>query len=1134
MPTPPQYTTVWFSLALVAILGAVAFQLSQSPAPSSPPLSTTTPPAPSRPASPPPSLDAFTASNLGMLTIPTPSGPAQPLTVEQLDVAVHVQGRLARTQVTQVFRNHTAHQTEGTYTFTLPEGASISRLAMDVEGVMTEGELVERERARRIYESIVNKRKDPALLEWQGGNRFKTRIFPIPAHGTKTVVLAYDQLLPRRGDTTRYTYSLPRLEGAGATSPIPRFGFTLTSDRAGTLTRADARYDISIHEDIAGYSALDFHPNGPLTLHFVHGQPDSQLLTTRDRGERFFLIDHVPRVAPVSGAPRDLVIALDTSAGIGEVEAARAREVALALMAKRHQSAQVRVVMGDLTIARCPGPLRATDTLQAKACMEARPIAGATDLWRLLEAATESALETGRPTSVVLLTDGVATTGELDGEALRERLAARVEGREVTLHTVAIGHDPDEDLLTLLAQRGGGHSVRMTPATPVAATVETLSPLFDAPLVREITATVVEGEVEGLTPERPLNQHRTQPQAFMGRLKSPRAVIEIRGTYAGRPVSERFVIEAPDQQGGLLRGFWARAWIADMERRAVERRDVVATSLRYGVMSRATSFLVLENQQSYDRFQITRRKQAERDQQQGRRATLQRSRDLARLVENKTILKTVETRGPGGSLVDALSGGENGPAPFRGKKAGGEEGRFGDPETDGEMVDKIDVTKIGLQRSLGANTPGSGALKNLFGDSFDARMNVAMSGEGNELMVGRGGSGLRRSGTGLGGGGGEGIGRIHGQGKVDTGGGPAAPKARVTLSATEVSHPERLNEAATRTVIFRRRSAIRSCFEREASLTRGLLTVQFTVNALGRVESIQETHSPPEMARAGECATRRMKGWRFPKPDGGSAEVTQRFAFERDVAVVAKTREQQIAAVKAERRGDMGDPSLIEALYHLNRATDPALAERILSEVVEFAPHEPTLRARYAHLLEYTVKRPVAACEQLALKAQLAPRERNVFLQMMDLRRDGPNINKEPIQRCVVDGVRKLPVHRDVSLILTWEDPEADIDLHVHEPGGEEVWYHHKRSASGGLLYHDVLNGFGPEIYVLADGPFGEYKVDVIYYGGRGNPVRGTLTVLRDAGTPQETMEVKRFVLRRPQDKRRVHTFTVTPRPANP
>ena len=100
-----------------------------------------------------------------------------------------------------------------------------------------------------------------------------------------------------------------------------------------------------------------------------------------------------------------------------------------------------------------------------------------------------------------------------------------------------------------------------------------------------------------------------------------------------------------------------------------------------------------------------------------------------------------------------------------------------------------------------------------------------------------------------------------------------------------------------------------------------------------------------------------------------------------------------------------------------------------------------------------------------------------------------------------------------VSLILTWEDPSVDVDLHIREVGGEHVWYRSRESKHGGLLYYDITDGFGPEIYTLGAGPAGAYKLSVVYFRGSTKDVRGTLTVLRNAGSAQETRRDIPFVL---------------------
>lgn len=114
-----------------------------------------------------------------------------PLEVTFHRVDVTISEQTARTAVDQEFRNPTNQRLEGFYIFPIPKGAHIDSFSMDVDGKMTEAELLDADKARKIYEDIVRRAKDPALLEYAGRDAFKVRIFPIEPRGTKRVENVY-------------------------------------------------------------------------------------------------------------------------------------------------------------------------------------------------------------------------------------------------------------------------------------------------------------------------------------------------------------------------------------------------------------------------------------------------------------------------------------------------------------------------------------------------------------------------------------------------------------------------------------------------------------------------------------------------------------------------------------------------------------------------------------------------------------------------------------------------------------------------------------------------------------------------------------------------------------------------------
>jgi hypothetical protein len=132
-----------------------------------------------------------------------------PMRMSALDIDVTVIGNIATTRMEMRFFNGMNRILEGQLYFPLGEGQSVSGFAMDVNGELRDGVIVEKAKGRQVFESTVRQQIDPGLLEWTKGNNFKARIYPIPANGYKTVVISYEQeLIPGKAGNL---YQLPLL-----------------------------------------------------------------------------------------------------------------------------------------------------------------------------------------------------------------------------------------------------------------------------------------------------------------------------------------------------------------------------------------------------------------------------------------------------------------------------------------------------------------------------------------------------------------------------------------------------------------------------------------------------------------------------------------------------------------------------------------------------------------------------------------------------------------------------------------------------------------------------------------------------------------------------------------------------------
>jgi len=237
------------------------------------------------------------------------------------------------------------------------------------------------------------------------------------------------------------------------------------------------------------------------------------------------------------------------------------------------------------------------------------------------------------------------------------------------------------------------------------------------------------------------------------------------------------------------------------------------------------------------------------------------------------------------------------------KKAGGEEGKFGDPNIDpkvvskvplmdGKMVERIDPRQVGLTKLLTENLGQMDAVAEVLkGDmgAMTSKLAVAMGGEGSEFVLGHGSGGMGFTGDGTGGGG-DGAGRIMGMGDIDTGGGHGVKaglgdkgKKRVgNLTLSGSTSQGFCKKGNIESVVRRRAGAIRACYEQRLQVNKdlkGKISIRWTIDAEGSVSAASATVDTMGDAESTNCVLRTLRRMKFEKPEGGVCVVQWPFVF---------------------------------------------------------------------------------------------------------------------------------------------------------------------------------------------------------------------------------------------------------------
>jgi Ca-activated chloride channel family protein len=375
--------------------------------------------------------------------LPPPPRVYAPLEVVYHYVNVKIDGQIATTAVDQEFYNPNPQQLEGTYLFPVPRGAQIDKFTMDIGGKMVEAELLPAAKARQIYEDIVRKAKDPALLEYADRDVFKVRIFPIEPNGKKRVKLAYTQVLKAEGGLVNYTYPLNTEKFSAKPIKTVSIKVEIAGDRPlKSIYSPSHPVDIKRHgpsRATVGFETTDARPDTDFALYFAPEKDELGVnLVAHKVGDEdgYFLLLASPGMETKDKkvVPKDVAFVLDTSGSMAGKKLEQARKALLFCVENLNRddrfeivrfSTEVEPLFDKLVTATDANRDRANDFIK-----ELKPIGGTAIDEALKKAlALQTDRDDSRPFVVIFLTDGRPTIGTTDEEQIVAGVKRANEGR---------------------------------------------------------------------------------------------------------------------------------------------------------------------------------------------------------------------------------------------------------------------------------------------------------------------------------------------------------------------------------------------------------------------------------------------------------------------------------------------------------------------------------------------------------------------------------------------------------------------------------------------------------------------------------------------------------------------------------
>jgi Ca-activated chloride channel homolog len=510
---------------------------------------------------------------------------SKPLEMSEVDVDVRIVGQIAETRMTMTFYNPQSRNMAGDLFFPLPEGATVSGYALDIQGKMVDGVVVGKDKARQVFEKEVRKGIDPGLVEWVKGNNFKTRVFPIPPKGTRTIMVRYVTQLVR--DKSGPNYQLPlnfrdavgkfhlRVEVVKPVAPpkveggeLANFEFAAWRDSfvAETTLEKQRLIDdltVAIPDTRAAAVRVEKAPDGNHYFYARMARP-SLLLSGSD--------DAAKRVA----------LYWDATGSMDGVDRAKELKVLEALF-KRLGDVTVELVlfrneMGKGRLFKIKGG----DPSKLLAALKAVDYDGGTQMGALKSLKK-------KPAFYILCSDGLSNFGKEEPPRFNAPIFALGPNAQT-----------NHSFLRFLALRSGGTYFNLT-QLEVAVVAKAIGKKPFSYLKTE----VVKGQLEGIYPSVP--QPMPGDLFIAGRLVSKSATIRIHfGMAGGDSDSKEFVVEqAGAPELAVLRIFWAQKKVEELMIFPEKNEDaLLETGQEYGLVTQGTSLMVLERLDQYVEHRI--------------------------------------------------------------------------------------------------------------------------------------------------------------------------------------------------------------------------------------------------------------------------------------------------------------------------------------------------------------------------------------------------------------------------------------------------------------------------------------------------------------------------------------------------
>ncbi|MCL2183870.1 MAG: DUF2135 domain-containing protein [Chitinispirillia bacterium] len=1056
--------------------------------------------------------------------------------LQSLDISVEVTGNIASTRYTMVFRNKTNRILEGELTFPLPDGRTVTHYALDINGKMREAVPVEKARAAQVFEEIQRRQVDPGLLERVEGNNFRTRIYPIPAKGSRTISIGYEEELSLEKESLRYRLPL------AYPNPLEKFSVKATVWKGSQKPVVpdddnEIRFDKAGENYVASFSRQNYRPARALNFALPAAAGVPQVMMQSAQGSYYFLAS----VAPDMGTRKkqwgdELAIIWDVSLSGTQRDLQRETEALTALFSEK-KNADVHLYFLSNTFRKVVNKSAASGAYKVtngnwsglKDVLEMAVYDGGTDFSKI-------SLKNITGNEILFFSDGISTLS--DADFLKKSAGDR------PIHCIVSSAKADYSAMKLIAGKTKGKFININALSSAKLKSEFLNetPQFlgteGAASVTEIypgIATPVYGSFSVAGISETNNAELTLLFGFGNKVEK-RIKIQLDAKNAGNH--------------GNIYKIWAQKKISELDLNYEKNRaELTALGQQFGIVTRSTSFIVLELISDYIHYNIE-----------------PPASEPALRAEYRRMIKSLDKRRRSRefNLLDMAVADAGNVKKWRGANFAPQKKQYPIPDKHHEAESETGwqyesiapaiplntavKTQSGVTDLFAAAAPekpeaksgsrtaaADTALRRSAGSANAAVTHTGVLGivtgqtRGKSVattdVFGSGGLaadidtiisgvGSLKSGGGVGRKGAAGIGYGSGYGSGFGGGGSGGADIKAAFTGVDGLNSGGGSAGGIGDVLGALMGG--SGLNTQGEFRDGSLKETAAKVKVERTKQPAEKNNQPYLNKlTGKTADDYLTYLKIRDGHANSPEFYFNMAAwfykhgDKDAALCVLTSIAEL---------DLENASLYRLLgYHFKEYGEYALQEFVCQKVLRWRPMEPqsyrdyalaladngeaqaALDSLYGTLTRYYPENTVSRCRGTS---------EVIVTEINRLIAQKPELNTSKIDKRIL-----IPIPIDLRVVINWNMDNTDIDLYVKDPAGNECSFSSTRTPAGGRISADNTGGYGPEQFLLKNAMKGKYLVSVNYFSAREFAAAGPATVMAEIYTKYADKGEQRRVL---------------------